>query len=570
MGKFFLKLLIFSILPIIILFSCTKRDGDRDTNKSGILQISYGEISINDNITSIGTKAAPTPSIGDFTLKITPYSSGDGYEGAAKEGVIKLLADRYNVNLSYGTDYTNSVNAPFSLSPYYAVNQDILIESGITSIITLNASFKGSILKVNIPQSLSQHFKSYSINVNGGSGSNTFSTTLNSGSQLFLKGGMPVTVTLTGINSIDQNTSISLFSSEGLPGGVISDKTEYIINASLSPSIPTLTLPGQLSYNSWATKHIITTATISSGDNSKIIYEAIPSSSSDWSQAIVATSVNPIFTLPPSSTEVVYKMRGRYGVIYSNEVLFTSEKIQQLENGDFSSSVTNSKGSTYGSKSNFNYYSFAGWATQNSTTLNGVDGKNLTTNVGTKFKWDSAVQSDNGKVYLKTMGLYNSKIGQTFGLGKTRTSYIFNQVSGNGTIWIGTLTTTSGGLVDDINQKTSHSSRPSSISFDLTYTPYNASDRAVMIAEIYDTSGAIIATASYNSAAASSVVPIAYFNYTNTTSKAGYIKVTFKSGTVGNDWSYLRHIAGGYNSYPWGDDRVTGSEMWIDNVVLNY
>ena len=52
-------------------------------------------------------------------------------------------------------------------------------------------------------------------------------------------------------------------------------------------------------------------------------------------------------------------------------------------------------------------------------------------------------------------------------------------------------------------------------------------------------------------------------------SKAKYITVFFQSGydtTISN----MHRENGGYGSSPFGEDRVVGSILKIDNVVLNY
>ncbi len=52
-------------------------------------------------------------------------------------------------------------------------------------------------------------------------------------------------------------------------------------------------------------------------------------------------------------------------------------------------------------------------------------------------------------------------------------------------------------------------------------------------------------------------------------SKAKYITVFFQSGydtTISN----MHRENGGYGSSPFGEDRVVGSVLKIDNVVLNY
>ena len=59
------------------------------------------------------------------------------------------------------------------------------------------------------------------------------------------------------------------------------------------------------------------------------------------------------------------------------------------------------------------------------------------------------------------------------------------------------------------------------------------------------------------------------YNKEHMQSKAKYITVFFQSGydtTISN----MHRENGGYGSSPFGEDRVVGSVLKIDNVVLNY
>ena len=59
------------------------------------------------------------------------------------------------------------------------------------------------------------------------------------------------------------------------------------------------------------------------------------------------------------------------------------------------------------------------------------------------------------------------------------------------------------------------------------------------------------------------------YNKEHMQSKAKYITVFFQSGydtTISN----MHRENGGYGSSPFGEDRVVGSILKIDNVVLNY
>ena len=56
---------------------------------------------------------------------------------------------------------------------------------------------------------------------------------------------------------------------------------------------------------------------------------------------------------------------------------------------------------------------------------------------------------------------------------------------------------------------------------------------------------------------------------TGYSSKAFKIGLFFQSGT-NTDISHMLQVNGGYSTSPWGEDRVVGSILKIDNVVLDY
>ena len=59
------------------------------------------------------------------------------------------------------------------------------------------------------------------------------------------------------------------------------------------------------------------------------------------------------------------------------------------------------------------------------------------------------------------------------------------------------------------------------------------------------------------------------FIYANSETKAKYIGVFFQSGTD-TDINKMKQVEGSYDMSPYNQDRVVGSVLKIDNVVLNY
>lgn len=561
MMKFLTHIIILVTLCFCAITSCNKdiiRTGNIE--EKGTLVFSCGNITIDNNITTIGTKAAPLPTISDFIMTITPDGNGTSYSGAAKSGQYILLEDTYSLELSYGTDYMKEGKSPFSTTPFYYGNTSLTITAGTITNVTLGAKFCGSIIKVIMPEDLITHYKTYQIKVTGGNGSSAFETTITPGTQLFLRPNIPVIITFEGTNQVDETKTVQLFSSASLTNGVIGDNTEYTINANIG-NLPIITLPTQASYNSWATKHIITTATLSSGNISKLIYEAIPSSSNDWSNPIIANSSNPVFTILGAETAVTYKMRARYGIITSNECTFTAEKTQQIPNSTFETSTWSSvdKGGLWSSGGgNIYNYSYPGWATNNSQYADAPSSE-----YKVLWKWASLVEPDNGTALISTKGFATKKlawsdVGVTY-VNKIQDSFNSNPIVGNGEFKTDFMP---------------FESRPASISFQYKYISYPATqDNCTICLNIYNETKELIATTNIYSGSDqgslnSITLPISYIQ-AYSEFKAKYISICFKSGSKMGS-AAAKYIQGSYDASPHGKSQFIGSQLWVDNLTLNY
>ena len=113
-------------------------------------------------------------------------------------------------------------------------------------------------------------------------------------------------------------------------------------------------------------------------------------------------------------------------------------------------------------------------------------------------------------------------------------------------------------------------SRPSAISFDYKYAPYN-SDKMVIEAKIFDADNQVIAFAQLTSSDAVSEMTnheLAFLYY-NEASKAAKITITVKSGS-NSDKAFVEHIHGSYNAAGYVRDKLVGSVLTFDNVNLIY
>jgi len=114
-------------------------------------------------------------------------------------------------------------------------------------------------------------------------------------------------------------------------------------------------------------------------------------------------------------------------------------------------------------------------------------------------------------------------------------------------------------------------SRPSSMSFYYKYTVRNAADWGVAEIHVLAADGTEIASGSRQLSAVNDYTPVSIdLNYAVGAKKAALIKVMFKSS--GN--SDCQSVSNANLSSPPGgnlsDGRYTGSELYIDEIVLNY
>ncbi len=243
--------------------------------------------------------------------------------------------------------------------------------------------------------------------------------------------------------------------------------------------------------------------------------------------------------LTPSTN---YKFRVSYGNVFSNDFLFTTEAVESLPNNDFSQSSSVERFRlTFAGDRVYEYF-FSAWNTNNS------EGFANTNNDGMLYVKDSPVVPVNGAVELSTRGFLSE------------TTAIRSNFHDNcDIIVIGTLSYE--GALD---------SRPSAISFDYKYAPYN-SDQMVIEAKIFDAANQPIAFAKLTSSDTVSEMThheLAFLYY-NEASKAAKITITVKSGS-NSDKAFVEHIHGSYNAAGYVRDKLVGSVLTFDNVNLIY
>lgn len=311
-----------------------------------------------------------------------------------------------------------------------------------------------------------------------------------------------------------------------------------------------ITIPQQSEANVFAKYFFPVLPTISNiinSDNSDAVFAALK-------YELISTSGTQSFTLEemaefegkkvfnnltPSTN---YKFRVSYGNVFSNDFLFTTEAVESLPNNDFSQSSSVERFRLLFAGDRVYEYLFSPWNTNNS------EGFANTNNDRMLYVKDSPVVPVNGAVELSTRGFLS------------QTTAIRGDFHKNcNIIVIGTLSYE--GALD---------SRPSAISFDYKYAPYN-SDKMVIEAKIFDAANQEIAFAKLESSNAVSEMTnheLAFLYY-NEASKADKITITVKSGS-NSDKAFVEHIHGSYDAAGYVRDKLVGSVLTFDNVNLIY
>ncbi|MCM1377792.1 MAG: DUF4493 domain-containing protein [Clostridium sp.] len=268
-------------------------------------------------------------------------------------------------------------------------------------------------------------------------------------------------------------------------------------------------------------------------------------------------------------------------------ISFTTEVATDIPNGDFSKThetinMTNIMvgGSykvgliTYTSHSSIVINEAEGWASINPKTCwSGANNKNTWFCVPSTW-------AVNGQVKVRSVGYdHNGTTPAT--TGKFTSTTYYNPTAAtlgsksSGELFLGTYSYN--GSESRTNQ-IAFSSRPSSVSFDYSYSPYN-NDTGVALVELRDALGNVISTSSVDLGVSNSMktvtIPLTYkFGVKassltiNFKSSKGNFSINIPSGAALNENAGLtiNHTidANAYKTY------ASGSELTLDNVKLNY
>lgn len=114
-------------------------------------------------------------------------------------------------------------------------------------------------------------------------------------------------------------------------------------------------------------------------------------------------------------------------------------------------------------------------------------------------------------------------------------------------------------------------SRPESLSFKYKYAPTNAADRGYVEIALLDSNGETIASATKDLLATDAYDNVSLgLNYLDRTKHAATLKIIFRSTNAGNRFLNSNDIPRHANGIGWLTDYYVGSQLYIDDVTLNY
>lgn len=560
------------ILFLLLISSCSEDDMFTNGEIQGTLVVSDVNVDISVTDGTLLTKGSSfvAPDMDELTYTLHNIDNGKQLVRKGLPDKMVLEEGHYELSAEYGS-------LEMGTEPYLYGSTEFDIVSGETTFVQdFKVSLNCAIIKVNISEDLLSHYGSgYELTLSDGNKR----IDINNSEDIFIAVEKNYEINFSGVNLIGETSGFSYELKD------LDNKTRYIIN--LNPDLPSFTLPTQNDVNIWSRRIYITPLTaeniISHKEDmtNKILSNIKYEVSADgilWREAVVENDYFVIKELEPNTS---YTLRARFGGVVSvNTQQFTTCGEPQLENSEMENWTSNKLHGGNGSWDKDLYCDYCtGWNTRNEKTTLGAEGANSGGIFGTLkgngygvyWRWYSGTLYTTDAIRgnaaeISTLAFYNDGVS-----GSWKRESVFNYTRDNGTAYAGYLFTgTFDKNSDTYDLGISHSVRPSSISFDYKYAPIEG-DQCIAYAKVYDENKEIIAeTKVFNSSIQETYVTCTLdFEYNDLFKKASYISVFFQSGTI-LDISKMNHVHGGYNVSPFNEDRIVGSVLKIDNIVLNY
>lgn len=285
----------------------------------------------------------PKPSSEDVYFEVKDKNGEVKYSGKGlwKEELL-IPVGKYTVEASYGdNDFGN---------PAYIGSVSGTVDPYEKEKVTLTLQLLNSLVAVKVAPELASHFEPGD-KVLFKSGGHEYESGI--GEFCFVPSGTPLSVSLEGINSMGKPSVFTCEYSSPQPRCAYEiscgapESGLPSINLSIDPDMAwgdrIFILPNSASYS----------GIISDENKLPFIYEAIPSSSSDWSTAVKAVTENGISVIKGLTQNIEYQVRARAGALVSPVVRLTpkvdgltvtdathTETSGELDGTDFTSAFT--------------------------------------------------------------------------------------------------------------------------------------------------------------------------------------------------------------------------------------
>lgn len=568
-----MKKYLYIALAALGMMGCESDELYPDGDGVGTLVISGIEVEtvVGDIQTKASMEESDIPVAADFT--IVAINTETQRETTLEIGINELEAGSYIVRATYGEE------KGMSYTPYFSGEKEVTLTNGETRPVSLRPSLQNAILRPKLDETLINQYNNYALNIQK---DDDESITLTNDKDFYLPVGTEGTYTLTLFG--ENKLGIMVSHDWTYQGSQFVAKTRYIVNC--NPDLPSFTLPAQAETNAWSKFIYVTPMTeedfsyIPDGmTTEEILANVVYEASTDGQTWIPAITDGEKIVIKDLQASTSYTVRATYGGVNSdNTATLVTESAQQIRDGNMDTWEDDVKvANAYGGQSFYNY--FVGsqddhiWETNNEEGLNGAT-THATNNIGTYWRWCAGTQNTtdvstllNGvdsqyAAEISTLGFYTEKITGWYA-GTIDSDEIIPDWLGyknQNRICLGLL------YVD----KTQLSSRPSNISFDYKYEPVTG-DAAPVEMALYD--------ADFNELWCASMDLNTQLEYVTKKviidhsvldlKKVALVTIRFQSGT-NTDYRLMHVVEGDYNNSPRVKDRVVGSVLKIDNVVLNY
>lgn len=508
------------------------------------------------------------PALSDLTYKVTDIQTGEVvYDQPGLLEYLILDEGSYYLEAVYGAEEIGT-------TPYlYGKKEFVIVRAQETALGEFPVRLNSAIVHPAMADDLLKHYEAdYTLKLSDG----TTTVDIANNADLYVPAGKDYTLTFSGMNKLgEMKTNVWSLNN-------VAASTRYTVNC--NPDLPGFKLPDNVVVEGdvWS-KYIYITNQMTAADMiskpemadkvlANIVYEA-SSDDVNWIPAVEENGRLVIKGLTPSTN---YRIRSRFGEVVSvstTEPLMT-ESAQQLENGDMDAWEKVLKAKSYSGEDFYNYYVGTQdkhiWNTNNDVTLDGAT-THATNNAGTYWRWCAGTTPTSDAksgtaAEISTLAFYTEPIkGSNIIWGLTTRSNVHNWIKDKwGKCSVGKLYTGTD------QYGVAFASRPTSLSFDYKYVPVEGDNTEVLVV-LYDINKQILASHSV----ILSQVNDSYqtekitFVYKDINQKAGSLYLYFQSGHS-EDFNLMSQVEGGYNASPWSNDRVVGSVLKIDNVVLNY